>query len=106
MDLHIEPFQVDLLKSFAVVTRFTAVIGDRDLRIAVSHAIEEAPHNGTYGFLAASDNIQALTNRDGVSLDDKMSLYTVRSKLKDIHNTLNLRPVEGDYANTPEESPE
>ena len=103
---HIAPHQVDLLKSFAVVTRFTALINDRDLRIAVSHIIEQAPHNGTYGFLAASDDIEALSDRDGISMGDKMNLYTVRDKLKDIHNHLNPRPVEGDYANTHEECPE
>jgi len=100
------PFQADLLKSFAVVTRFTALINDRDLRLATSHIVEQAPHNGTYGFLAASDDIQALTKRDKVPVDEKMSLFTVRDMLKNIHNTLNPEPVEGDYANTPEEYPE
>lgn len=86
---HIAPFQVDLLKSFAVVTRFTALIDDRSLRLAVSHRVEEAPHNGTYGFLAAGDDVQKLTEREGVSVQDKMTLYTVRDSLKSIHEQLN-----------------
>lgn len=103
---HIAPFQVDLLKSFAVVTRHTALINDRSLRIKVSHRVEEAPHNGTYGFLAASDDIQELTKREEVSLQDKMPLYTVRDALKRIHEQLNPSVMEGDYADTPEEYPE
>jgi hypothetical protein len=95
-----------ILKSFAVVTRFTALFNDRSLRLAVSHHVMEASHNGTYGFLAASDDIQKLTQREGVSLQDKMNLYTVRDALKRIHEQLNPSPVEGDYANTPEEYPE
>jgi len=86
---HIAPFQVDLLKSFAIVTRFTALIEDRSLRLAVSHRVEEAPHNGTYGFLASSHDVQALTKREGVSLQDKMTLYTVRNALTQIHEQLN-----------------
>ena len=72
---------MDLLKSFAVVTRHTAIIKDRSLRVAVSHIVEDAPHNGTYGFLAASDDVQGL--------QDKMSLYTVRDALKSIHGQIN-----------------
>ena len=86
---HIAPFQVDLLKSFAVVTRFTALIAGRSLRNSVSIIVEDAPHNGTYGFLAASHDVQKLTEREEVSLHNKMTLYTVRDALKSIHEQLN-----------------
>ena len=98
---HIAP----LLTSFSIVTRFTALISDRDNRIAVSNIVADAPHNGSYGFLAASDEVQKLTDNK-MQTSDKLHMYTVRDALKRIHEHLNLSPVEGDYADTHEEDPE
>ena len=79
----------DFLQSFATVTRFTAVIDDRSLRIAVSHIVANAPHNGTHGFLAASEEVQKLSERKEVSAAEAMNLYTVRDALKRIHEQIN-----------------
>lgn len=100
---HIDPQHADLLKSFAVVTRFTALINDKALRIAVSHIVERAPHNGSYGFLAASDEVQKLCEPDNFLVADKMNLYTVRDAIKRIHEHLNNYPVDNDYDDIHEE---